>query len=74
MAMPEFVADSVTDSVFRLKLWRSLFFAKLQAFTMNGNDRVCDKSAFNKASVLSDKLESILINGSDEVCARACFA
>ena len=32
MVMAEAVIDSVTESVFNLRLWRSLFLVKLQAF------------------------------------------
>ena len=46
MAMPKFVADVVTDSVFILKLWQSLFLVKLQTFTMNDNDKFCDRACF----------------------------
>ena len=46
MAMTKFFADSVTESVFSLKLWRSLFLLKFQTFTMNGYDRVCDGVCF----------------------------
>ena len=70
MAMPEFVADSVTDSVFSLKLWQSLYFVKLQSLTMNGNS--VSESA-SKVLDLSYKHESSTKNGSDEVCARVCF-
>ena len=29
------VADSATESVFSLRLWRSLFLVKIQAFAIN---------------------------------------
>ena len=41
MAMTKFLADSVTQSAFSLRLWRSMFLVKFQTFTMNGNDRLC---------------------------------
>ena len=44
--MTDFLADSVTEYVFSLKLWRSLFLVKFQAFTMNSNGRVCDGVCF----------------------------
>ena len=66
MAMTKFLADSVTKSVFTLKLSQSLFLVKLQAFTMDGNkqffsgfcDGIClyfkavTKSVFIKVSDL----------------------
>ena len=42
MAMTKFLADSVTESAFSLKLWRSPFLVKFQTFIMNGNDKVSD--------------------------------
>ena len=33
--MIESVMDSMTESVFNLRLWQSLFLVKLQLFTMN---------------------------------------
>ena len=36
----EFVADSVIEAVFSLRLWKWLFLVEFQAFVMNGNDRV----------------------------------
>ena len=42
----DFVADSVTESVFNLRLWPSLFLVKFQTFTMNGNVKVCDGVCF----------------------------
>ena len=36
--MTEFVTNSVTGSVFNLKLWWSLFLVKLQAFTVNDSN------------------------------------
>ena len=39
MTMP--VANDMTESVFSLKLWQNLFLVKLQAFPINGSDRVC---------------------------------
>ena len=40
------VTEPVRESVFRSRLWRSLFLAKLEAFEINGgegnSDRVCD--------------------------------
>ena len=38
LAMTEFVADFVTESVFSLMLRRSLFLVKLQVFTVNSNE------------------------------------
>ena len=46
MAMTDIFADSVTKSVFSLKLSRSLFIVKFQTFTMNSNDRVYDGAFF----------------------------
>ena len=51
MAMPEYMADFFKESVFSLKLWQSLFFVKLQSFTMTESD-------FSKASTFSYKHES----------------
>ena len=39
-------ADSVTGSVFSLRLRRSLFLVKLPTFTVNGCDRVWDGVCF----------------------------
>ena len=52
MTMTKFFVDSVTESVFSLKLWQSLFLVKFQAFTINGNDRICDGVYFIKVSGL----------------------
>ena len=41
-----FLADYVTESIFSLRLWPSLFLVKFQTFTMNGNGRVCDGVCF----------------------------
>ena len=38
----DFVADSVTESVFSLRLWPSLFLVKFKTYTMNGNVKFCD--------------------------------
>ena len=46
MAMTKFVVDSVTESVFSLSLWCSLFLLKLLAFTLNGSDAVCNGVCF----------------------------
>ena len=46
MAMADFLVDSVAESVFTLKLRRILFVVKFQAFTMNSNDRICDRVCF----------------------------
>ena len=51
MAMTKFLADSVTESGFSLKLW-SLFLVKFQTFTNNGNGRICDGVCFSKDSGL----------------------
>ena len=66
MAMPKFVAESVTNAVFNLKLRQ-----RLQSFTMNGNDSVTE--TVSKVSDLSYKHESFKNNDSDKVCARVCF-
>ena len=66
MPMPKFVADSVTNAAFSLKLRQ-----RLQSFTMNGNDSVTE--TVSKVSDLSYKHESFTKNDSDEVCARVCF-
>ena len=52
MAMTKFLADSVTESVFSLQLWQSLFFVKFQAFSINGNDKIFDGVYFSEASGL----------------------
>ena len=51
MAMTKFLADSVTEYVFSLQLWQSLFL-KFQAFSIDGNHRICDGVYFSKASGL----------------------
>ena len=48
----QFLMDSLTKSVFSLKLWQTLFLVKFQTFTMNVNDRICDGIYFSKASGL----------------------
>ena len=46
MAITDFLADSVTESVFNLKLWWSPSLVKFQTFIMNSNDKVCDGASF----------------------------
>ena len=46
ITVTEFVPDSVTESVFSLKLWWSLFLVKFEAFTINGNDGVLCQGLF----------------------------
>ena len=46
MVMTESVADSVMEYAFNLRLWQSPFLIKLQAFTINGSDRVWDGVCF----------------------------
>ena len=56
MAMPEFVADSLTESVLSLKaVIKHVFFAELQSFTMNGS------GSFTTESVLV-RLQTFHIN------------
>ena len=50
--MTNFLADSVTESIFSLKLWQSLSLVKFQSFTVKGNDRNYDGVCFSKASGL----------------------
>ena len=40
------VAVSVAESVFSLRLCQSLFLVKIQTFTINSSDRVCDRVSF----------------------------
>ena len=40
------VANSVIESAFSLRLRWSLFLVKLQAFTINDNDRDCEGVSF----------------------------
>ena len=73
MAMPSFVTDSVTESVFSLKIDRvyfSLSFSPLRRMVMA---EFVTESLFSKASDFSYKNESFTKNGSDEVCAAVCF-
>ena len=72
MTMTKFLVDSVTESVFSLKLWRSLVLVKILTFVMNGNDIVCD-GVCSKASGRSGRYKSFTKNGSDGVCPGASF-
>ena len=41
------VCDGFCDGIcFNLRLWQSLYLIKLQAFTLNGSDRVWDGGCF----------------------------
>ena len=60
-AITEFVADSVIQAVFSLRLWQWLFLVKFQAFVMNGNDRVFYRVC-SKASGFSYKHENFTIS------------
>ena len=41
------VFDGFCDGIcFNLRLWQSLYLIKLQAFTLNGSDRVWDGGCF----------------------------
>ena len=41
------VCDGFCDRIcFNLRLWQSLYLIKLQAFTLNGSDRVWDGGCF----------------------------
>ena len=67
------VSDSVTESVFNLTLWRSLFLVKLQAFTISGSARIWSMEyAFRKAWGLSFKYENFT-KDIGKVCAAVCF-
>ena len=53
----EFVADSMIESVFSLRLWGSLFLVKVwghsykhESFTMNDKEEVCAGVCFGEAS------------------------
>ena len=68
------VMKCVTESVFSCRF----LFVKLQAFTVNGSDRVCDRICFYKTQVLKMsamesvlvKLQAITMNGNARVCGR----
>ena len=67
------VIKCVTESGF--------LFVNLQAFTINGSDRVCDRICFYKTQVLKMsatesvlvKLQAITMNGNARVCGRFCY-
>ena len=57
----------VKESVFSCRLQQSLFFVKLQTFTVNDSDRVFDGICFYK-------FQTFTINGCCKVCDEACFS
>ena len=57
----------VTESLFSCRLRQSLFFVKLQTYTVNSSDRVCD-------GICSYKVQTFTINGNDKVCDGVCFS
>ena len=79
------VMKCVTESGLSCRLRQSLFFVKLQTFTVNGSDRVCDGICFYKVQTfiinVSDKssMESVLVKfqviamySNARVCGRFC--
>ena len=61
------VMKCVTQSVFSCRLRQSIFFVKLQTFTVNGSGTVCDGICFYK-------VQTFTINGSHKVCDGVCFS
>ena len=57
----------VPESVFSCRFRQSLFFVKLQTFTVNGSDRVCGRICFCK-------VQTFAINGSNNVCNGVCLS
>ena len=56
----------VTEFVFSCRLRQCLFLVKLQTFTVNGSERVCDAVCFYKVLTFS-------INRSDKICASGHY-
>ena len=61
------VMKYVPESVFSCRFRQSLFFVKLQTFTVNGSDRVCGEISFNKVQISAT-------NGSNKVCNGVCLS
>ena len=57
----------VAESFFSCRLRQSLFFVKLQTYTVNSSDRVC-------GGICSYKVQTFTINGSNKVCDGVCFS
>ena len=57
----------VTESIYSCRLLQSLFFVKLQIYTVNASDRVC-------SGICSYKVQTFTINGSEKVCDGVCFS
>ena len=67
------VAGSVTESVFSLRLWRSLLLVRFQVFAIKVVTESVMESVLSKASVISYNHENLTINGNDKICGRVCF-
>ena len=72
------VMKCVTESVLSCRFF---LFVKLQTFTVNGSDKVCDRICFYKTQALKKsamksvlvKLQAITMNGNAQVCGRFCY-
>ena len=60
MVMIKFVVNSEAESVFRIRLWRSLFSVKLQACTVMAAMESIMKSVFSKAWSLFYNMKVLL--------------
>ena len=56
----------VAEPAFSCRLRQSLLFVKLQTYTVNGSDRVCD-------GICSYNVQAFTINGSDKFYDGVCF-
>ena len=61
MAIPEFVADYLTESVFSLKMLQSLFFVRFRTFPIN-------MKALKKMAVTKSVPESVFSKASGLYC------